>query len=141
MRALKLAGATAATGFALTMLASPHAQAAPAAPTVKAAAVASATQHTTIPCGKGLGGKKTVKFHWNEGSWTTKIFFTNDCTKRKTITAAVVMREYSYQKWGYYCFPFDTHGQTHGNKKFPSERYLHVYTVLRGHSNKYCKVE
>ncbi|MCW2912408.1 MAG: hypothetical protein JWN52_476 [Actinomycetia bacterium] len=134
MRTLKLAGATAATGFALTMLASPHAQAAPA---VKAAVVASATHHATIRCGKGLGGNKTVKFHWSAGFATTKIFFTNDCTKRKTITATVVVREYGYEgRVSYLCLPLNTHGQTHGNKKFG----LHVYTVLRGspRSTFYC---
>jgi hypothetical protein len=133
MRTLAVLGTAAAAGLSLTLLGGP-AQAASSSP-ITAQASAS------ITCGKGVGGNAKVNFSWKEGWSSTTIYFNNHCTKGKTITAAVVSRNYRVDHWQYWCRPLDTRGQTKGKKKFgsPDDGY-HVWKVLRGHSNKYCHV-
>ncbi|MEV0405867.1 hypothetical protein [Actinoallomurus sp. NPDC050550] len=134
MRSLKLLGTTAAAGFAVALLGAP-AQAAPAAKSTPITIQGKSAIH----CGKGYGGNKTVTFSWKQATYSTTFYFNDHCTKGKLITAAVVTRHNFSGHWKYLCIPLDTHGQTHGKKKF-EPRYK-VWQVLRGHSNKYCKVK
>ncbi|MEV4360444.1 hypothetical protein [Nonomuraea sp. NPDC049625] len=148
MRTFQLIGTTVAAVFGATMLAGPAAQAAPAPATAAARSAFAATADSTamrlaeasIRCGKGLGGKRKVNFSWEKGNATTKIYFNNHCKKGKKITAAVVSRNYRVDHWQYWCRPLDTNGRTKGNKKFSNSGYT-VWKVLRGHKNRYCKVQ
>ncbi|MEV4013381.1 hypothetical protein AB0J35_23030 [Nonomuraea angiospora] len=148
MRTFQFIGTTVAAVFGATMLAGPAAQAATAPATAAAQPAYSAPADNTamilaedsIRCGKGLGGKRKVNFSWEKGNATTKIYFNNHCKKGKKITAAVVSRNYRVDHWQYWCRPLDTNGRTNGNKKFSNSGYT-VWKVLRGHKNKYCKVQ
>ncbi|MEV0405870.1 hypothetical protein [Actinoallomurus sp. NPDC050550] len=126
MRKLALLGTTLAAGALLTTLGATGAQASPI----------TAQSSSYVKC-----GKSNVHFTWKEGWSSTKIYFNNHCTKGKLIRAAVVSRNYRVDHYQYWCRPLDTHGGTKGNKKFgsPDDGY-HVWKVLAGHKNKYCKV-
>ncbi|WP_067487049.1 hypothetical protein [Actinomadura hibisca] len=137
MRTIKLLGATAATGIALTALSAPSAHAAPAAPAApaKAATVAASDLHATatasVKCGPGKGGNKRVNFSWQKGSVSTKVYFNNHCTKGKRIPATVWAR--AKKGPGGYVYNWkclNTNGGTKGNKKFSTGRFS-IYKIVK----------
>ncbi|MEV0407122.1 hypothetical protein [Actinoallomurus sp. NPDC050550] len=128
MRSIKFAAVTAAAGFALSMLAAPSAQAA-------------TDGRGSVKCGKGFGGNARVNFSWMYHGDNTVVYFNNHCAKGKKITAQTVWYKQSCSRGicedDYRRVNMDTHGKTHGKKKFSDKGYTLV-CVDRGHPADHC---
>ncbi|GAA1540318.1 hypothetical protein GCM10009678_23410 [Actinomadura kijaniata] len=133
MRTLTLAGATAATGVALALLATPGTASAgivsragaPAAGVDGAPAVSAAAslKRDSIKCGKGRGGDRKVNFSYKPSSYSTTIYFNNHCAKGKRIPATVKSWAWSSNGKIYMYRCMTTNGQTKGKKKFNTGKW------------------